>query len=539
MALGDMLGKLGQAANKGVDLMGKANDGFADMQMKMSKKDAGNHSMYEAFSGGWITFAITDNSLVFGKEEFPYGQLDEIVLTVPPTKMRVGAAQTKVGDRTLLLQYALGQAERFATAVAYANEQIAQARGIVKDYKYLLQTPSGNRIEAYDTYLMLYAISGGFLADTMTGGQVGQVLEYSAIQGNVSFDPQTGEPTFTINDRASGDPLFTTSFLRQDVEKAQGIVQLMDSSAAIVPTGPVMLEPWAPFNGEARQFVLNGEALAIDASMDSFNTYRQLFYGYANTCVEAGITEYLAQVRDLITCLKFFPAIYGKNLDVLIERAVDALISSGVYTMTADAFKERHLSEFHSAIDVLEATMESVALTSQANVKTVESVTNLVPNLIGGGFGTKGALKGILKAEAFNLARDTAENALLENASKINPSQAKEIYERIVPEQLFALVFSDYWNVHLTLAQILNEAGKPTWWISEAQAQQAQGIFQNLSNPNFPQEQLTPMFIEILKTNPYRKEYHQYMVGKFGENEETGQIRNYFGFSDLENMRLD
>ena len=77
------------------------------------------------------------------------------------------------------------------------------------------------------------------------------------------------------------------------------------------------------------------------------------------------------------------------------------------------------------------------------------------------------------------------------------------------------------------------------WWISDEQAQQAKGIFQNLSNPNFPPDQLTPMFIEILKSNPYRKEYHQYMVSRFGDNSETSEIKKYFGFSNLNDSRLD
>lgn len=539
MAFGDMLGKLGNAANKGVDLMGKANDSFADMQAKMTKKDTGNHTMYESFSGGWITFAITDNSLVFGNEEFPYGQLDEIVLTVPPTKLRVGAAQTKVGERTLLLQYALGQADRFATAVTYANGQIAAARGIVKDFKYQVQSPSGNRVEAYDNYLMLYAISGGFLADIVSGGQIGQILEYSEIDVNVSYDGMTGEPSLNILRKSDQSPIFSTKILQQDVEVVKAIANLIGSSAAIAPTGPVELEVWTPVEGVPHEFSLSGGVLDVDANMDVFNTYRQRFYSYANNAVEAGIAEYNANVRDLVTCLKFFPAIYAKNLDILISRAVDVLITSGVFTVTADMFKERHLGEFHSALDILEAVVESASQTSQANVQNMQSVTSLVPNLIGGGFGTKGAIKGILKAEAFNLVRDSAENSLLENASKINPAQAKELYERIDPAQLFAAVFSDYWSVYLTLAKILNENGKQMWWISDSQAQQAMGIFQNLSNPNFPQDQLVPMFIQILKTNPYRKEYHRYMLERFGDNAETADIRNYFGFGDLSDSRLD
>ena len=72
------------------------------------------------------------------------------------------------------------------------------------------------------------------------------------------------------------------------------------------------------------------------------------------------------------------------------------------------------------AIEEYMVTTESVELTVQANQNRVSTAMSFVPNLVGGGFGVKGAAKGIATATAFNLVRDGAEAGLLKGASQIN-----------------------------------------------------------------------------------------------------------------------
>lgn len=535
MALGDMLGKLSDAASKGADLYGKCTDKFAEVQANLTKKDPGQHTMYETFSGGFITFALTENSLVFGKDEYPYSVIDEIIITNPPTQVRNGMAQTKANGKVLNLEFARNQAERFAAAATYANEQIIATREIVKTYRFWFLSTNGIKVEVYDDSLTIYAMKTGLgdvLSNAMRGGSTGTVLAFSEVNANVAFDPQTGAPIMNISmrDDQSGAVAYSLPLLAQDVEKAKEIATLVNSAQALEPAQAVALGEWKPVKGEPRTFTLGGEQLSVDPDMDEFNTYRQRFLAYADTCVEAASAEYQRRVRDLVTYLKFFPAIYGGNLDVLVKQAVGILILEGVYTVTEENFKTRQLNSFHGAVDALNVTVESMELTSQANTAAVQSVTSLVPNLIGGGFGTKGAIKGIAKAEAFNFIRNSAEDAMLDAASNIRVDQANELYGRINPQNLFELVRADYGNIFMTLVAYMAENGKSIWFATESQTGQAGSIFKNLSNPNFPQDKLTEMFVQILKTNPYDAEYQKFMVSKFGDNEETRAIRQYFGY---------
>ena len=62
------------------------------------------------------------------------------------------------------------------------------------------------------------------------------------------------------------------------------------------------------------------------------------------------------------------------------------------------------------------------------------------------------------------------------------------------------------------------------WWLTNETTQQANNIFQNMSNPNFPQDKLLDVFLDILKTNPYNTEYHKFMLSRFGEQYVTERV---------------
>lgn len=302
-----------------------------------------------------------------------------------------------------------------------------------------------------------------------------------------------------------------------------------DAFAALVavPFEPIKLASWAPVNAETRQFELNDELLDIDAEMDAYNGYRRRFYDYAKLATDAVMMAYSENVHDLESYLNFFPSAYEANLDAVIDRAIDALVSSGIYTVTAASFKERHITKFHSFGDVQAMIAEGVETASQANRQVVEGVANLI---------MRSSSSGGILSDALHELRDTYKSNLIENATKINPEQAKKLFELIEPGALARLVLADYWSVHFTLVNIMIEEGKQIWWLSDDQAQRAQNIFQNLSNPNFPQDQLTAMLIQILKSDPYRKEYHQYMLDRFGETHETVSIREYFGIDAFDDF---
>ena len=114
--------------------------------------------MYEEFVPTWGVgkrFIITENSLIFGNDEYIYSKLSPIILKTAATPITNGVAQTTAEDGTILtLAYNYKDNERFGAALTYANEQIDLAHGKEKNYKFLLQSPSGSKIEVYEDYIV-------------------------------------------------------------------------------------------------------------------------------------------------------------------------------------------------------------------------------------------------------------------------------------------------------------------------------------------------------------------------------------------------
>ena len=75
-----------------------------------------------------------------------------------------GGAQTRANGKYLNLIFEYSQKERFANVLTYANEQIASANGNTKNYKYILQSPNGTKLEVYEDYAILYYLKSGYVA---------------------------------------------------------------------------------------------------------------------------------------------------------------------------------------------------------------------------------------------------------------------------------------------------------------------------------------------------------------------------------------
>ena len=161
---------------------------------------------------------------------------------------------------------------------------------------------------------------------------------------------------------------------------------------------------------------------------------------------------------------------------------------------------------------------------------------SLIPNLAGGGFGFAGALQGIAAATAFNLVRDGTEAALINN-TKITPMQKQGAYSAINIRNLLTGVYTDFFNVHITLIEILNANGHNIWIPSEAEKQQASNILSNVRNPQFPKEQMPKALAQSISLYPYTDGILR-LLGNCASQDEVNELKLYFmGMSDV--LKID
>ena len=281
---------------------------------------------------------------------------------------------------------------------------------------------------------------------------------------------------------------------------------------------------------ENKKFKLFDRELNIPTNLATFNSYRLIYRNLALQATDELEYEYNNSIHNLDEFLASFPMLYKSKLDSLIKKSIDILISEGIWTVTYDSFLESHLNDFHLAMDDYRTMVDNFNLVLEENQRKKATMWGYIPNLIGGGFGIIGALKGIATATAYNLIRNGIEESSLKNAN-VKPEQRAQIYNYLNTSLLFDRVFSDYWNVFLSLVWTLNQNGKNIWWPNNKEIAQAENIFANLSNPNFPQDKVIDAILQIIQVDPYNEQYYTYMIEKFGDTEEIHSIKQYFGYS--------
>ena len=90
--------------------------------------------------------------------------------------------------------------------------------------------------------------------------------------------------------------------------------------------------------GREREFPLFGQILRVPAEIDIFNTYRLMFRDLALDYTDQAETAYHANIHDFDSFIEFFMRIYDSKLEPLVKKAVDLLISQGIWTVTYEAF---------------------------------------------------------------------------------------------------------------------------------------------------------------------------------------------------------
>lgn len=511
-------------------------------------------------------FVFTENSLIFGDEEYAYSQLSPITLVTAATFLTNGVAQAKTENGlTLTLAYNHKDNGRFGTALTYANEKIDIAHGNTKNYKYLLQSPSGSKIEVYDDYIILYYVKSGSIKGSesvdkiskslgMTGkgltgklaGGLGKAFDsvgsLSTSLGNATKGGAAGNIIMfsDLNIQINGDTLIINEYYiqigQQNIDLAKDIIAYIEAELESSKTNqkipPIEQELWEPIKGSAKAFPLYGGILEVPKNLDIFNSYRLKFKELAKKYSERAKSEYKVKIKDFVTFVEFFPKIYTENLAPIIQRAIDILISEEVWNITFESLFDQHIANFHLAIDDYNVILESANLTEQKNQQTVAGITSFIPRIdkVFGFGGLKNTFKGVAKAEIFNAVRDGIENSVIKNSTNITPAQQAELYGRIKSDNLFNRMLADYWNVLHSMVGMLNQNGHDIWSLTKEVDKQSKNIFKNLSNPNFPQDKVLGALIGLLKLNPYNLEYYEFAESRFGKSEQVTKIKEYLGY---------
>lgn len=529
MGLGDMLGKVGKAAQKTVDINAKVFDTVADARVKLGSKKGEGYSFFETFSNGIRVVSFTDQGLLDGKKEYPYSEISEIIVTNAPSKLTDGMALAYVEGDTVDILFSPTQAKRMVQALKVANREISKSKN--EPEKVILYSPTGSRLELRETYLVLYELAAGLMVSVANignqSGPAGRILELKDISATIQ--PSDDSECFDLVLGKGGEVISSITCLLEDEGTAQAVIDAIEAAGKQAALAPAFSLPQAMVvTGETRTFSLSGEKFEVSAGLDAYNSYRSQFAQYARQCAIEYNRIYSQKVNDLDSFVEFYAEAYFEPLKVLIDQTVGALVLEGIYTVTSEELLSVHYETFHGARDMASALLGAIDEEREERGMAMRGITDFVPHLEGFGFGVSGALKSMAKAEAFNFARDAVSEMAERAATSLTPAQARAYYEAIDTEALSASVFLDYFGAFFLFIDTLQKNGKDIWSPSPQERETAANVFRNLSNPNFPKEQKLNAFLQILGTDPYEERYLDYLQSEFGGSEEATEIIRYF-----------
>ena len=273
------------------------------------------------------------------------------------------------------------------------------------------------------------------------------------------------------------------------------------------------------YEGKEKTFSLNGKVFTVPARLDAFNYYRNTFKELATYYSDKASKKYIECVSDASSFFEHVLEIYDENLNAVIDCAVDVLVSDNIFQYSVETFASTHQKTSCEVMEYCSQIYKEYETLKQSSTQTVQGISNLASSLLG-------QKSWVLGEFVSGMGEGLAESVSLSD------EQLRTFFASIEPQKVFNGAYSDYWKVYLTLVYCLKEHNKDIWTPDEVTTDEIDTTLQLLAKPNFPQDKVTDLILNLITKDPYRKEIYDLMKIKFGENEEVLNIIGYFGFID-------
>lgn len=284
-------------------------------------------------------------------------------------------------------------------------------------------------------------------------------------------------------------------------------------------------EQWPSLKGESKEFTLDGNIISVSSELDACIKYRPFFKKAAEYYAEQFKFKYQNCVQDFDSLIHYFEEMYLEGLIPMGHRAYSLLLPFGVFTADVGAFTSGHINRYNRAITSYEI-MTGIEQTKNQMAENLGDQVGGAIQMQGGGFGFKGAMKGVAQAEAFNLGMGLV-GKFVAHQTKMTQEEKAKAFAAFKHDVFFEEVYSDYYNTYLTFIQLLAENGVLNG-INTIASTTDDTIFNNLQNPMFPQDKVAAAFAKLISGNPFVPEYFALLEQKLGQTDEVKQIVAYF-----------
>ena len=332
----------------------------------------------------------------------------------------------------------------------------------------------------------------------------------------------------------SADETFQMEISEESLEAAHEIKdRISECQAAHSDYEKFLSAKWGPISGAGNEhdFILDSEIIHINRERDVYNYYRNQYRRLSIAFAEKVNYEAMMQVYDLNSFCDTYPRLFMKYWDEALNRSLNIIIEKGIYDVSKEEISGKVTSFTQNFRNYYLALLENIEKTKEANAALNSAVFNLMTPRVDRVYASNSAdlRKAAIKANVKNSLLDLTEGAIANATAKLNPKQQAEYYSQIDFAGIKNLIQVDYFNVHIALLQVLMQHGEKIWVPNKAEKENAKKVFLNISNPSFPQERKKEMFLQVFLTWPYDKQYQDYLIATWGNNNQTAAICSYFG----------
>ena len=284
-------------------------------------------------------------------------------------------------------------------------------------------------------------------------------------------------------------------------------------------------EQWPVLTGEERTFSLDGNTLFVSSTLDACMQYRVYFRTSAKYYAERFKFKYEKCVQDFDSLLYYFSDMYLDGLREIVARAYSLFLPFGIFNVDIESFSKKHVETYKKAVD----SYTTMADIEQSKNQAANNLGNQIGGAVqmqDGGFGFKGAMKGMAQAEAFNLGMGLL-GKYVASQNKMTQEDKAKVFAEFRQDIFFQEVYSDYFNVFFSWIQTLADQGVLSGTTIKI-SKEFNMILINLKNPMFPQDKFAETLIRLISDNPFIPECFDLLQQKYGQTEEVQKIIDYF-----------
>ncbi|MDX9694788.1 MAG: hypothetical protein RBT49_03260 [Bacteroidales bacterium] len=271
--------------------------------------------------------------------------------------------------------------------------------------------------------------------------------------------------------------------------------------------------------------MVKNEYVVVNIS-DSRQMYAELVDYYELRGMVGGhkfTIEYTGRFSNIEDIIENSTELYFECIIDELRYAADYLVSQGEYDMTVESFFEECFEPYSTWREHLQELIDSYAeiCFEEEQMRTYREIRKQNRGtVIGGGFGIKGAAKGMATASMANMALGALHSVFNSIGNTIDEHEKKIKIEKLysdpnISKRLSKVVYSDICSIAVVLTNVLIAKGlaTPDAIIDDAEIQKAERIFINLKNKKIiGYDNIIKAISKIIELNPNHEFVFSYLI---------------------------